>query len=612
MQNDSRNTILFIVIAMVILIGYQFFVLEPNAKKRQAELKAKQAEVSQTVEPGKAPTAAPARPASLSRDAAKAATPRVPIETTANTDGKPTKVLSGSINLRGGRIDDLYLNRYGVTVDRNSARVDLLRPEGTANAWFAEFGWVADNVPGLPNHETVWTAAPGQRLTQSTPVVLTYTSPQGLLFTRTIAVDDHYMFTITDKVTNTGGGAVSLSPFAAVRRQGLPPEAGKGQNVHEGAVGILGKEGETEKKQLRLLKYNPWKKKDEPQRFASTGGWLGITDKYWLAALIPDQSELIQAEYRARSSRGIDIYETSYVGPAHQIAPGASVTETTRLFAGAKRVEQLRAYQKELGIPRFENAVDWGVLWFLTQPIFYALEFFFGFVKNFGVAILLVTLCVRVLLFPLANKSYESMSRMKKLTEPMQAIKEKYKDDPAKMQQETMALYQREKVNPLAGCLPLLLQIPVFLAFFKVLSVTIEMRHAPFFGFIKDLSARDPTNMWNLFGLLPYDPGSVPVIGFLLAGALGLGVMAILYGFTMWLTTAMNPPAPDPMQQRIFQLMPILFTFIMAPFAVGLILYWTFSNILSIFQQYIIMHRLKVDNPIDDFLARIGGGKAVG
>jgi len=325
---------------------------------------------------------------------------------------------------------------------------------------------------------------------------------------------------------------------------------------------------------------------------------------------VPPQAEKIEARYLSRSSNGLDLYQVDYVGSAHAIAPGASITETNRLFAGAKKVELLRAYQKTLGIPRFDQAVDWGILWFLTQPFFAALEFFFSFVKNFGVAILLVTLAVRILLFPLANKSYESMSKMKKLTEPMNALKEKFKDDPAKLQQETMALYQREKVNPLVGCLPMLLQIPVFLAFYKVLSVTIEMRHAPFFGFVKDLSARDPTNIWNIFGLLPYDPSSLPLIGGFLAGALGLGICVLLYGFTMWLTTAMNPPAPDPMQQRIFQLMPIMFTFIMAPFAVGLIIYWTFSNVLSIFQQYIIMHRLKVDNPIDDFLARFGTGKA--
>jgi YidC/Oxa1 family membrane protein insertase len=600
MQNESRNTILFFVCAVAILIAYQYLVLEPNAKKRQAELKAKRPEVAQTLTPSGKVAPAPARPASLSREAAKSATPRATISTDA---------LSGSINLVGGRIDDLLLRNYGETVDAKSPRVDLLRPEGTANAWFAEFGWLGQNIPGLPGDKTVWVLSGGQVLTPTSPITLSYTSPQGLVFTRKLSVDEHYMFTVVDTVTNSGAAAVTLQPYAAIRRQGLPPEAGMGQNVHEGAVGWLGKDAQNTDKQLQLQKYKPWKKKGE-FKYASEGGWLGVTDKYWLAALVPPQSEKIEARYLSRSSNGLDLYQVDYVGSAHAIAPGASITETNRLFAGAKKVELLRTYEKTLGIPRFDQAVDWGILWFLTQPFFAALEFFFGFVKNFGVAILLVTLAVRILLFPLANKSYESMSKMKKLTEPMNALKEKFKDDPAKLQQETMALYQREKVNPLVGCLPMLLQIPVFLAFYKVLSVTIEMRHAPFFGFVKDLSARDPTNIWNIFGLLPFDPASLPLIGGLMAGYLGLGICVLLYGFTMWLTTAMNPPAPDPMQQRIFQLMPILFTFIMAPFAVGLIIYWTFSNVLSIFQQYIIMHRLKVENPIDDFLARFGAGKA--
>jgi YidC/Oxa1 family membrane protein insertase len=600
MQNDTRNTVVFIACAMVILFAYQHFVLDPASKKRIAEQKAK-TPAAQTAAPGAAPAAPVVAPASLSRDAAKAASPRVPVNTAA---------LSGSINLVGGRVDDLRLKGYGETVDPKSPRVDLLRPEGTANSFFAEFGWIGDNAPGLPNDKTLWAVKSGTTLTEKTPVVLSYTSPQGLVFTRTLAIDDHYMFTIRDAVTNGGAGAVSIRPYGAIRRQGVPPEVLKSQNVHEGAVGVLSTEAGG-KKSGHPEKYKGWKKKGE-FNFASQGGWLGITDKYWLAALIPDQKENIAARYLARQNAGLDVYATDYVGSAHAIAPGATTTETTRLFAGAKKAQLLKAYQNTYAIPDFDQAVDWGLLFFLTRPFFAALEFFFGFTHNFGVAILLVTLCVRIILFPLANKSYESMSKMKKLTEPMNALKEKHKDDPAKLQQETMALYQREKVNPLVGCLPLVLQIPVFLAFYKVLSTTIEMRHAPFFGFVKDLSARDPTNIWNLFGLLPFDPHTIPLAGPFMAGALGLGVCVILYGFTMWLTTAMNPPAPDPMQQRIFQLMPLLFTFIMAPLAVGLIIYWTFSNCLSILQQYIIMHRLKVDNPIDKFFGRFAGGKAVG
>ncbi|MBX3479296.1 MAG: membrane protein insertase YidC [Caulobacter sp.] len=596
MQQESRNTIIFFGLAVVLLIVYQFFVMEPQTRKRQAELKAKQAEAAQAAAPAKIPDLPTARAGALSRAAALAESPRVPIQTTGQDKGKTVPVLSGSVNLKGGRIDDLQLDQYGQTVAKDSPRVDLLRPEGTANAWFAQFGWVGQNVVGLPDENTLWTLKSGQTLTDKTPIVLSYDNGAGLVFNRRISVDQHFMFTVTDSVTNTTGQPVAIQPYAAVRRAGLPPEAGKGQNVHEGAVGWLDKE-------LRKQKYKAWKKKGQFD-WTSQGGWLGITDKYWLTAIVPAQNETFSARYVSVNQGGRDIYAVDATGAAHTVAPGATFSDTTRLFAGAKKVQQLQAYQKALNIPNLDQAVDWGTLFFLTRPFFMALEFFYGLVGNFGLAILAVTLCVRIILFPLANKSYESMSKMKKLTEPMNKIKEQYKDDPAKMQQETMALYAREKVNPLLGCLPLALQIPVFLAFYKVLSTTIEMRHAPFFGFVKDLSARDPTNIWNLFGLLPFDPASVPLAGPFMAGALGLGVCVLLYGFTMWLTTAMNPPAPDPMQQRIFQLMPLLFTFIMAPFAVGLIIYWTFSNVLSIIQQYIIMHRLKVDNPIDDFIGR--------
>ncbi len=609
MKPDTRNTVAFFVIAIILLFGYQLFVLGPQAKAQKAALAKAAAEKKVAAAPK--PAVPTVKPGNLSRVAAIAETTRVPIAT--KDEGKP--VLTGSVNLTGAQIDDLFLQQYGQTIDKGSPRVDLLRPEATSNAFYALFSWKGANIAGLPDRNTVWAVKSGQVLTEKTPVVLTYTSPGGLVFDRTIAVDEHYLFTITDTVTNSGGGAVTLHPVAEVRRAGLPPEAGKGQNVHEGAVGWLDKA-------LRLRKYQPWKKEaaKNDQAWKSTGGWLGITDKYWLTAIIPDQTQEMQASYNQFTLDGRDYYITEADGPQRTLAPGATLTQTTHLFAGAKRAELLKAYQKELKVPELDRAIDWGMLWFLTRPFFAALEFFYSFVGNFGLAILAVTLCVRILLFPLANKSYESMSRMKKLTEPMKELKEKYKDDPAKMQAETMALYQREKVNPVAGCLPLFLQIPVFLAFYKVLSVTIEMRHAPFFGFVKDLSARDPTNIWNLFGLLPYDPGALPLVGGLLtthptalgfgAGALGLGVCVLVYGFTMWLTTAMNPPAPDPMQQRIFQLMPILFTFIMAPFAVGLIIYWTFSNILSILQQYIIMHRLKVDNPIDDFFKRFSAKTA--
>ena len=297
-------------------------------------------------------------------------------------------------------------------------------------------------------------------------------------------------------------------------------------------------------------------------------------------------------------------------GAEHTIAPNRQISETTRLFAGAKRNEILDFYEDTMDLPRFVYAIDWGFLFFLTRPIFMVVEFFFGLLGNFGLAILALTLTVRLVMFPLANKSYESMSKMRNLQPKMEEIKKKHPDEPQKQQQELMALYQKEKINPLAGCLPLLLQIPVFYAVYKMLFVTIEMRHQPFFGWIQDLSAPDPTTIWNLFGLIPWDPASTPVIGALLGGTFALSILAIFYGLTMWLQMAMSPQAPDPMQRRIFQFMPIIFTFIMATFPAGLLIYWAWSNILTIFQQYIIMHRLKAENPIDTFIARMKKAKA--
>jgi YidC/Oxa1 family membrane protein insertase len=384
-----------------------------------------------------------------------------------------------------------------------------------------------------------------------------------------------------------------------VQRQGIPANVGKSGIVHEGATGWL--DG-----RVRRYKYKDLSKKAAVE-FNSAGAWTGITDMYWLAALIPNPAERVHAIFRDTKTGGVDVYEANYTGAARSIGVGQQVNVTQHFFAGAKTVPLLKDYQRQLGVAHLDDAVDWGMFEFLTRPIFLFLQYIYQHVGNFGVAILLLTVAVRVIFFPLANKSYESMTKMKKVQPLVEEMRKKFKDDPAKQQQEMMALYQREKVNPLAGCLPLLLQIPVFFALYKVLSVTIEMRHAPFFGWINDLSARDATTVWNLFGLIPWNPATAPVIGGLLDTTLHIGVLPLLYGVTMWLTTSMNPPAPDPMQQKIFQLMPIIFTFIMAPFAVGLLIYWTWSNVLTSIQQYVIMRRFKVDNPIDQLIARFTG-----
>ena len=594
MQNDSnRNTIVFIVLAVAIMLAYQWLVITPAEKRHQAELKAHPEAAATTSQTASAPAAA--APVLLSRDAALAASPRIAVETPA---------LSGSISAQGGRIDDLFLKQYRETEAKDSLPVELFRPTGTEHAWFAEFGWTGQNLPGLPTRDTVWTVTQPGPLTPAHPVVLTYASPQGLVFTRTISVDDRYMFTVADTVANLSGAPITVAAYGSIQRQGLPEEHTKSRVVHEGAVGVFNSE-------LSLKKYREWKKEHE-ETHSSTGGWLGITDKYWLGALIPDQKEQIAGLFRVTPAGGVDIYEASYAGRPRIIAPGMQITETSRLFAGAKIVPVLKDYQDKLGIPRFDQAVDWGMFWFITRPFFWLLQQFHHLVGNFGIAILLLTVVVKALFFPLANKSYESITKMKKIQPKLEELKVRYKDDLPKQQQETMQLYQREKINPLMGCLPLVIQIPVFYSLYKVLSVTIEMRQAPFFGWIHDLSARDPTTVWNLFGLIPWDPAHAPLVGSFLDGGLHIGIWPLIMGFTMWLQQAMNPPAPDPTQQRIFQFFPFIFTFMLAPFAAGLVIYWTWNNLLSIIQQWVIMRRFNVENPIDKVLARLGVRAAAG
>ncbi|HQT53737.1 MAG: membrane protein insertase YidC [Phenylobacterium sp.] len=590
-DNSNRNTIIFVVSAMALLLAYQFLVMGPRTKAREAELALNPPAASAQVQAQNLTKAPPTAAETLvSRQTAAAASPRVRIETPA---------LSGSVSLRGARLDDLYLKQYRETVAKNAPPVELLRPEGAKHAQFAEFGWAGANVPGLPTAATIWTQTAGSTLAPGAPVTLQTTNGAGLTFTRQISVDDRFMFTISDTVANTGAGAVTLAPYGSVQRQGVPSDIGTNSIVHEGAVGWLGEE-------LRLIKFKKWAK-DGGSTIATTGGWAGITDKYWLAALIPAQNEAVQSQFRVTKAGGVDIFEANYVGSARTINPGRQITETQRFFGGAKTVPVLKAYETTLGVPRFDQAVDWGMFWFFTRPLFQFLEFINSHVGNFGIAILLLTVAVKVVFFPLANKSYESITKMKKVQPEIEALRTKYKDDPTKQQTELMALYQKEKINPITGCLPMLLQIPVFYALYKVLTVTIEMRHAHFFGWIQDLSARDPSTIWTLFGLIPWNPATTPMIGGLLDGSLHIGILALAYGVTMWLTTAMNPPVGDPIQQKIFQFMPIIFTFIMAPFAVGLLIYWTWSNVLTIGQQYIIMRRFKVDNPIDDLIARFSG-----
>ena len=593
MQNEnSRNTIIFFVCAALIMGVYYFMVMRPQAEMRRQQQVVAAEQKAATADAGL--TSGSAAPAAFVADRAQAlgTAARVPIQ---------TPKLKGSLSLQGARIDDLYLTDYKETLDKNSPPVELFRPQGMEHAYFAQFGWSGPNVAGgVPGPNTPWTLTKGATLTPTTPVELTWDNGPGLRFTRVIAIDAQYVFTVTDTVANLSGQPITIAPYGRVERQGVPADLGKQMILHEGAIGTFGANGKFATEQV---KYKDWAKKPRIEN-QSTGGWLGITDKYWMAALIPDQKETIEGRFAVRDPEGLNVHEAAMLGATRTIQPGRQIEETQRLFAGAKRNEILAGYEKSLDLPRFVYAIDWGMFWFLTRPIFMIVEFFYGVLGNFGLAILALTVVVKLIMFPLANKSYESLSKMRTLQPKMEELKKKFKDDPQKQQQETMALYQREKINPLAGCLPILVQIPVFYALYKVLFVTIEMRHAPFFGWIRDLSARDPSTVWNLFGAIPWDPATLPLVGSLLNGPLHLGVLPIVYGLTMWLQQSMNPPAQDPMQRQIFAFLPFVFTFIMAPFAAGLLIYWAWNNILSIAQQYVIMHRFKAENPIDTFFAR--------
>jgi YidC/Oxa1 family membrane protein insertase len=615
---DNRNTILAVILSGLVLIAWQYFYNIPQMEKQRAAQQA-QAELqknaatqpadnnSATNTPPQAgsapaPTAAPAAGGGpvVDRDTAIAATPRVKIET-------PT--LIGSISLKGARIDDLSLVKYRETVDPNSPPIELFAPSNTASPYYSEFGWVpaAGSTVRLPNQDTTWQQESSGSLTPSSPLVLKYDNGEGLVFHRTIAVDDHYLFTVRDEVTNTGNAPVTLYPYALISRGGTPPVSGY-SILHEGFIGYLGDQG------LQELTY----KKVDEQAVAFTNvtnAWLGITDKYWAAALLPDTNQtLMQAHFSTGGTQ--KRYQADYLLPAQTINIGGTGSANARVFAGAKEASVVGlnfpfvgfgGYNQQLGLNHFDLLIDWGHFYFITKPMFLALDFFYHLVGNFGIAILLVTVIVKLLFFPLANKSYASMAKMKSVQPQLQALKERYPDDKVKQQQEMMEIYKKEKINPIAGCLPIAIQIPVFFSLYKVLFVTIEMRHAPFYGWIKDLSAPDPTNLFTLFGLLHYDPTQIPLFGHYLA----LGIWPLIMGVTMWFQMKLNPTPPDPTQQLIFGWMPVIFTFMLAGFPAGLVIYWAWNNTLSVLQQSFIMRRNGVKVELFDNIKSTFKKKAV-
>jgi YidC/Oxa1 family membrane protein insertase len=588
MQND-RNFVLFIVLAGALVVAWM--LLTEPAQRREAARARAAAEAAQAAQSA----AAPAQP-QLTRAQALAASPRVAIDTPS---------LSGSISLTGARIDDLSLKRYHEETSRASPPVQLLSPQGAPDGYFAVEGWVGANLAGMPDQNTRWVEVSQGPLTDTHPLELSYSAPSGLVFHRQIKVDPQYLFTVTDTVTNGSGGSVSLAPAGAVERLGVPATAG--QQYMEGAIGMFDSV-------LKEVRYPQWKKNGQ-QTFTSTGGWVGVTDKYWMTVFVPPQSEPIHAQYLVSPVGGVDDYETSYVGQTRALAPGATLSETTHIFAGAKVDPTLEAYSKALGTPRLEDAIDWGWFSVVTKPIFALLSWLKDHLGSLAWAVLALTLVIRGLFFPVYNASFSMSTKMKKVQPEMKALQEKYKSDPAALQKEMMGLYQREKINPVTGCIPALLPIPVFISLSQLFGVTIEMRHAPFFGWIQDMSAPDPTTIWNLFGLIPWDPGilnlplpiGAPLVG---AGLLHIGAWPAIYAVTMWLSMSMTPTTSmDPTQQKIMQLMPLVFTFFMAHYAVGLLIYWSWSSVFTIVQSYVLMRRFKVDNPIDSFLSRLAARK---
>ncbi len=579
---ENRNMILAIVLSIAILLGSQLYFdamrpTEPEpplTKDEQVEITTPKNIPTPSSDSIKYPTPKDAQipvipgtlaQTTLSRNKVLAQTKRVKID---------TPRLHGSISLVGGRIDDLTMVDYRETLDKESPEIVLLTPKGRKNAYYAEFGWVAAAGSIMPNQNTVWEAN-NSTLTPEKPVTLSWNNNDGLTFTRTFSIDSNYMFTIDQTVRNKGSKQVNLNPFGFISRGGMPETTGF-YILHEGLLGVS-------QSQLSEIDYDELKEKGQIKQ-NSKGGWIGITDKYWLTALVPSQHKTVQSRFLHHTQNSEDKFQVDYLGDQKILTPNSSVSETSHFFAGAKEVLLLDDYEEKLGVDRFDLAIDFGWFYFLTKPLFYALLWINERVSNLGLAIILLTIGIKLLLFPLANKSYTSMSKMKKLTPQMTKLRERFSEDKMKLNQEMMALYKKEKVNPASGCLPILVQIPVFFALYKVLFVTIEMRHAPFFGWIQDLSAPDPTSIFNLFGLLPFTPPDFLMIG----------VWPLIMGLTMWLQQKLNPQPTDPVQAKVFMFLPIIFTFLLATFPAGLVVYWAWNNALSIVQQWFIMRRMGI------------------
>ena len=563
MNPDTRNLIAAICLSMSVLIGYQILFGEPtqqNVKKEQ-----------QLVDKNNEPSIELPKDNNTSLTEVTKKTRNIDRINIINDE------LQGSISLLGARIDDLVLKKYRKTLDPESDQIRFLKKIDEREPFFIQFGWSSPNKNKVPNGNTVWKGSKSS-LDPNNPVTLTWNNGEGLNFSQIISIDDNYMIKVIQKVKNETNNSVNLYPYGLIRRSG-EPKTTDFFVLHEGPLGVF--DGSLKEHSYSDLKETG--QKGMSIKTEENGGWIGITDKYWMAALIPDQNT--NSNFTFRYVNNSASYQTDFLGELSKIPANGEIEIVSRVFSGAKKLNLLDKYEEDLKIKNFDLAIDFGWFYFLTKPFFYALSWANNILGNFGLAILAITVVVKIIFFPLANKSYKSMARMRVLTPQLQQLRERFGNDRQKMNMEMMALYKREKVNPAAGCLPILVQIPVFFALYKVLFVSIEMRQAPFFGWIKDLSALDPTSIFNLFGLLPYSTDFLPDF-------LNLGIWPLLMGATMVLQQRLNPKPPDPVQAQIFAWMPVVFTFLLATFPAGLVIYWTWNNLLSIAQQWIITRKI--------------------
>jgi len=563
---DTKNVLMAVVLSTIIIVGWQVFVVDPELKKSKTEIvKTEQAKPNPSANSGQpsAPSLnikAPTPQKIVTRTEAISSVQRVKIE---------NSKLIGSISLTGALIDDVTLKNYKEDIKKNSKLVEVLSPKKMNNGYYLESGWASANNIVVPDNNSVWKLVKNNALTPKTPIELEWNNQNGIIFTKKIEIDEQYLFKISDGIKNSSKNKVDLFHYSQITRKEKPFVQGF-YILHEGLIGVIDEN-------LKEETYDNIK--DKNQKYQGSKGWVGITDKYWLTAIVPQQKQAFNAEFNFNNS-----YKANYIlTTPSSVNPGQTTSSSAQLFIGAKEVEVIDGYAKTAEINKFDLAIDWGWFYFFTKPLFFIIDYFFKWCGNFGVAIIILTAGIRLLFFPLANYSFASMAKMKALQPEMTRLKDLYKDDKQKIQLEMMALYRKEKINPVSGCLPMLIQIPFFFAIYKMLFVTLEMRHAPFFGWIQDLSAPDPTSLFNLFGLIPWSPPSFLMIG----------VWPILMGVTMWIQQKLNPAPTDPIQAKIFAFFPLFLTVMLASFPSGLVVYWTVNNVLTMAQQYIIIKKTK-------------------